>query len=100
VEFLFFDLEKKLVWKKFIFDFFQSIWVSTKKFSPIGPAVWWATGNIYIYLYKNVLFYRLQIYTIKQDIHIYVAYSQPKCLTEWAEFLCGHSWVAGGCNRL
>ena len=36
------------------------------------------------------------IYTIKQEIRIYVPYSRPNGWTEWAEFVCGHSWVAGG----
>jgi len=37
-------------------------------------------------------------YKIKQDIriYIYVAYSQPNGLTEWADIFCGHSGVAGG----
>ena len=30
---------------------------------------------------------------IKQDIHIYVAYSRPNDWTEWAEISCGHPWV-------
>ena len=42
----------------------------------------------------------LDIYIIKQDIHIYVAYSRPNCWTDWAEIFCGHSWVARGCYRL
>ena len=37
---------------------------------------------------------------IKQDIRIYIyiyaAYSRPNGWTDWAEFFCGHSWVAGG----
>ena len=40
----------------------------------------------------------MHIYIIKQDviyIYIYVACSWPNGLTEWAEFFCGHSWVAG-----
>ena len=39
-------------------------------------------------------------YIIKQDIRIYVPYSRPNSCTEWAEFLCGHSGVFGGCFRL
>ena len=38
----------------------------------------------------------LTIFIIKQDIHIYVAYSQQNGWTDWAEFFCGHSWMAGG----
>ena len=34
-------------------------WVSTKKFSPLDPAVWPAIRNIYIY--TNVLFYYTDI---------------------------------------
>ena len=40
------------------------------------------------------------IYIIKQDSHIYVPYSRPNGWTDWAEILCGHSGVAGGCYRL
>ena len=32
--------------------------------------------------------------------YIYVAYSRPNGWTDWAEIVCGHSWVAGGCYRL
>ena len=42
--------------------------------------------------YSNHLF----IYIIKQDIHIYVAYSRPNGWTDLAGIFCGHSWVAGG----
>ena len=31
--------------------------------------------------------------SIKQDIHIYVAYSRPNGWTDWANFFCGHSWL-------
>ena len=39
---------------------------------------------------------------IKQDIliYIYVVYSRPNGWTDWADFFCGHSWVAGECYRL
>ena len=40
------------------------------------------------------------VYKMKQDIQIYAAYSRPNGWTEWAEFLCAHSWVAEGCCRL
>ena len=45
--------------------------------------------------------YSEYIYIIKQDICIYinVAYSRSNGWTDWAEFFCRHSWVAGGCNR-
>ena len=43
----------------------------------------------YIYLLPD-------IYIIKQDIHIYVPSGRPNGWTEWAEFICGHSWVAWG----
>ena len=33
-------------------------------------------------------------------IYIYIAYNRPNGLTEWAEFFCGHLWLAGGCFRL
>ena len=33
-------------------------------------------------------------------IYIFVAYSRPNGWTDWAEIVCGHSWVAGGCYRL
>ena len=36
------------------------------------------------------------IYIIKQDIRLYVPYSRPNGWTDWAEFFCGHLWVAGG----
>ena len=31
----------------------------------------------------------LQIYIIKQDIHIYVPYNRPNGWTDWAKFFCG-----------
>jgi len=40
------------------------------------------------------------IYIIKQDIQIYVAYSRPNGLTDWAETFCGHSGVAGERYRI
>ena len=48
------------------------------------------------------LFVLTYIYITKQDIHIYmyVAYSRPNGQTDWADFLCGQSWVAWGCFRL
>ena len=35
-------------------------------------------------------------YIIKQDFHIHVEYCRPNGWTDWAEFFCGHSSVAGG----
>ena len=29
-------------------------------------------------------------------IYIYVVYSRPNGWIDWADILCGHSWVAGG----
>jgi len=43
--------------------------------------------------------YLIIIYKIKQDIHIYVAYSRPNGWTEWAEFFSEHLWVAVECYR-
>jgi len=51
---LYFDLKKIKKWKKnSIFLLITPPWVSTKKVSPIGPAVWPAIRNINM----NVLFY-------------------------------------------
>ena len=33
-----------------------------KKVRPIGPAVWPAIRNIYIYIYTNVMFYDIDIF--------------------------------------
>ena len=44
--------------------------------------------------------WNLKIYIMKQDIHIYAAYSRPNGWTEWADIFCRHSWVAGGCFGL
>ena len=42
------------------------------------------------------------MYIIKQGIRIiiYVTDSRPNGWTDWAEILCGHSWVAVVCFRL
>ena len=40
---------------------------------------------------------------IKQDIrtYIYMLFIAGQTgWTDWAEFFCGHSWVAGGCYRV
>ena len=36
---------------------------------------------------------------IKQDIRIDVEYSRPNGWNDWAEFFCGHIWVAEGCYK-
>ena len=59
-------------------------------------------GGLFFSFRFSCIFVCLLIYIIKQDIHIniYVAYSRPNGWTDWAEFFCGQSWVAGGCYRL
>ncbi len=42
---------------QFRFMLKQTICPWKKNFSPIGPAVWSAIRNIYIYIYTNILFY-------------------------------------------
>jgi len=66
-----------------------------KQSDTMGPS-----GIIYslCVLYKSSFY----IFIIKQDIriyiyYIYVAYSRPNDWSDWAEFFCEHSWVAGGC---
>ena len=44
------------------------------------------TTNIFINLYNKPR---------HSYIYVYVLYSRPNGWTEWAEILCGHSWVAG-----
>ena len=50
-----------------------------------------------LYIYYMYIIY---IYIIKQDIHMYVAYSRQNDWTDWAEIFCGHSWMAEGCYKL
>ena len=68
---------KKFLLRKQIFEFFTfntgggHPWVSTKNFSPIGPAVWPAIRNIYIYIYNClVLLYRLYLYLCVVCVYI------------------------------
>ena len=45
---------------------------------------------------KNIIFY-----IIKQDIHKKLYFSSRLAgQAEWAEIVCGHLWVAGGCQKL
>ena len=41
---------------------------------------------------KNIRIQGLYLYNKTR----YVAYSRPNGWTDWVEFFCGHSWVAGG----
>ena len=47
-------------------------------------------------LNRTISFY-LYNKTRHSYIYIYVAYSHPNDWIDWAEFICGNSWVAGGC---
>ena len=53
-------------------------------------------GMIISFRAINKLNLRSNIYKIKQDIHIYVAYSRPNVWTYWAEiFVNTHGWPVG-----
>ena len=42
----------------------------------------------------------IHIHNKTRHSYIYVPYSWPNGWTDWAEFFCGHSWMAGGLYRL
>ena len=72
-------------------------WSSMKKYALKKGANF---SIFYLFIKIYLLFY-----IIKKEIHfiyiyIYVAYSRPNGLTDWAEMFYGHSRVAGWCHRL
>ena len=82
-----------LVWLFFVTDKRQNGWTGPKKM--LGTNFWKSTKKIILnprnFCYLN---------NKTRHSYIYVTYSRPNGWTDWAEFFCGHSWVAGGCYRL